>query len=52
VLGNLSRHASRVLLHFYDLVIVVPLMIEHLVKSARTGKAAEKPHPRSARGEA
>jgi hypothetical protein len=35
VLGNLSRHASRVLLHFYDLVIVVPLMIEHLVKSVR-----------------
>jgi hypothetical protein len=52
ILGNVARHASRVLLHVYDLLIVVPLMIEHLVKSARTGKAAEKPHPRSARGEA
>jgi hypothetical protein len=35
VLGNIARHASRVLLHFYDLVIVVPLMVEHLVKSVR-----------------
>jgi hypothetical protein len=35
VLGNIARHASRVLLHFYDLVIVLPLMVEHLVKSVR-----------------
>src|SRR5688572_13703612 len=35
VLGNLARHASRILLHFYDLIVVVPLMIEHMVKSVR-----------------
>jgi hypothetical protein len=35
VLGNLARHASRILLHFYDLVVVLPLMIEHMVKSMR-----------------
>ena len=45
VLGNLARHVSRVLLHLYDLFIVVPLMIEHgVVKLARGHRAAEKPH--------
>jgi hypothetical protein len=42
VLSNLSRHLSRVLLHFYDLVVVIPLMIEHLVKSLRFRDAEAK----------
>jgi hypothetical protein len=43
VLGNLARHASRVLLHFYDLLIVVPLMIEHGVMRLARGARPEKP---------
>jgi len=42
VLSNVARHGSRVLLHFYDLIVVVPLMIEHLVKSVRIRGAEEK----------
>jgi len=45
VLGNIARHASRVLLHIYDIVVVVPLMIEHLVKMPRGGQAAEQTPP-------
>jgi hypothetical protein len=37
VLGNLTRHLTRLLLHFYDLLVVLPLMVEHLVKSIRSG---------------
>ena len=37
VLGNLTRHLGRLLLHFYDLLVVLPLMVEHLVKSLRGG---------------
>jgi hypothetical protein len=37
VLGNLTRHVSRVLLHFYDLLVVLPLMVEHLVKKSVRG---------------
>ncbi|MGH8622160.1 MAG: hypothetical protein ACREUB_04090 [Burkholderiales bacterium] len=40
VLGNLTRHLGRLLLHFYDLLVVLPLMVEHLVKSLRGGGAA------------
>jgi len=39
VLGNLTRHLGRLLLHFYDLLVVLPLMVEHLVKSLRGGGA-------------
>jgi hypothetical protein len=45
VLGNLARHVSRLLLHFYDLLVVLPLMIEHLVKSLRGGGPAVSPRP-------
>jgi hypothetical protein len=45
VLGNVARHASRVLLHFYDLLIVVPLMVEHLVRSLRVRGAEAKTPP-------
>ena len=44
VLGNLARHLSRLLLHFYDLLVVLPLMVEHLVRSLRGGPVV---HPRS-----
>jgi hypothetical protein len=39
VLGNLARHLGRLLLHFYDLLVVLPLMVEHIVKSVRGGGA-------------
>jgi hypothetical protein len=45
VLGNVARHASRVLLHFYDLLVVVPLMVEHLVRSLRVRGAEQKVPP-------
>ena len=51
VLGNLARHTSRALLHFYDLVIVLPLLVEHLVRSLRSGEAAMKPRPLDSQGE-
>ena len=44
VLGNLVRHLARALLHFYDLLVVLPLMVEHLVRSLRGGAAV---HARS-----
>jgi hypothetical protein len=40
VLGNLARHLTRLLVHFYDLLVVLPLMVEHLVKSVRKGGGA------------
>ena len=45
VLGNLVRLASRVLLHFYDLLIVLPLMAEQLVKSLRGREQRVKARP-------
>jgi hypothetical protein len=51
VLGNLARHTSRALLHVYDLVIVLPLLIEHLVRSLRSGEAAIKPRALDSQGE-
>ena len=45
VLGNLVRLASRVLLHFYDLLIVLPLMAEQLVKSLRGREQGVKARP-------
>jgi hypothetical protein len=37
ILSNVARQASRVLLHFFDLLIVLPLLVEHLVQSLRSG---------------
>jgi hypothetical protein len=48
VLGNLVRHIARALLHFYDLLVVLPLLVEHLVRSLRGGAAVRpRSHPRS-----
>ncbi|HSC95685.1 MAG TPA: hypothetical protein VLC73_12005 [Burkholderiales bacterium] len=47
VLGNLVRHLARALLHFYDLLVVLPLMVEHLVRALRGGAARPRSHPRS-----
>ena len=48
VLGNFVRHLARALLHFYDLLVVLPLMVEHLVRSLRGGAAGRpRSHPRS-----
>ena len=51
VLGNLTRHLTRLLLHFYDLLVVLPLMVEHLVRSLRGGGAAVNPRPLDSTGE-
>jgi len=51
VLGNLARHMSRILLHLYDLLIVLPLLAEQLVRSLRSGEAPVKAHPVDASGE-
>jgi len=51
VLGNLARHLSRVLLHLYDLLIVLPLLAEQLVRSLRSGEAPVKARPVDAPGE-
>ena len=45
VLGSLVRMASRVLLHFYDLLIVLPLMAEQLVKTLRSREPRVKARP-------
>ncbi|HZR67958.1 MAG TPA: hypothetical protein VFB01_02770 [Burkholderiales bacterium] len=37
VLGNLARHSSRVLITLYDVVVMLPLLIEHLVRGGRVG---------------
>ena len=45
VLSGLVRLASRALLHFYDLLVVLPLMAEQLVKSLRSREPVVKPRP-------
>jgi hypothetical protein len=50
VLGNLARHLSRILLHLYDLLIVLPLLAEQLVRSLRGGEAPMKARPVDAPG--
>jgi len=45
VLGSLVRLASRALLHFYDLLIVLPLVAEQLVKSRRGREPGVKSRP-------
>jgi hypothetical protein len=51
VLGNLARHLTRLLLHLYDLLVVLPLMVEHLVKSSRSGGPAVSPRALDSTGE-
>ena len=41
ILGNLVRHLCRALITLYDVLIVLPLLIERLVKAARNGAAGE-----------
>ncbi len=50
ILGNVVRHLSRVLITFYDVVIVLPLLVEHVVRAMRAGENAVKPQPLDARG--
>jgi hypothetical protein len=45
VLGNLVRQLCKVLTTLYDVTIVIPLLIERLVKSARTGGEVEESRP-------
>src|SRR5262245_7653559 len=40
VAGNIARHASRVLIRLYDVLIVLPLMAEQLAKALRRGPEA------------
>jgi hypothetical protein len=42
VLGNLARHSSRVLITLYDVVVMLPLLIEHVVKGGRVGAVPVK----------
>jgi hypothetical protein len=42
VLANLARQTSRALIHFYDLLIVLPILVEHLVRTARAGESRAK----------
>jgi hypothetical protein len=41
ILGNLVRQLCRVLTIVYDITIVLPLLIERVVKAARGGDVAE-----------
>jgi hypothetical protein len=43
--ANLVRNLARVLITLYDIVIVLPLMIERLVKVTPHKKAAAKREP-------
>jgi len=47
VLGNVVRHMSRVLVNLYDVVIVLPLLVERLVKTAPRARAPGKSRSRS-----
>ena len=41
VLGNLVRQVCKVMITLYDVTIVLPLLIERMVKAARGGDSAE-----------
>jgi hypothetical protein len=57
VLGNASRRLSRVLITVYDVVIVIPLVVEHMAKAgmsmrrpaANNGDASHPVRARSSR---
>jgi hypothetical protein len=40
-LGSLAKHASRVLVHLYDVAIVLPLLAERGIRSLRSAPAAQ-----------
>ncbi len=52
VMSNVARHSSRVLITFYDVVVMLPLLIEHLVKGTRVGAVTVKSRSLRAGGEA
>ena len=43
--GNLIRQVSRVLVHLYDVVIVLPLWVERMAKGARSATVRSDPPP-------
>jgi hypothetical protein len=43
ILGNVVRHASRVLIRLYDVAIVLPLLAEHFVKAPRRARPVAVP---------
>jgi hypothetical protein len=43
ILGNVVRHLSRVLITSYDVVIVLPLLVERMVRGIRAGETVVKP---------
>jgi hypothetical protein len=45
VLGNLVRHLCRVLVTLYDVTIVLPLLIERVVKATRGDEEARESRP-------
>ena len=45
VLGNLVRQLFKVFITLYDVTIVIPLLIERMVKTARSGGEAEEARP-------
>jgi hypothetical protein len=45
VLGNLVRHFCRVLIAIYDVTIVLPLLIERVVKAARADDDGRESRP-------
>jgi hypothetical protein len=45
VLGNMVRQLCKVLTTLYDVTIVIPLLIERMVKTARAGDEAEASRP-------
>jgi hypothetical protein len=45
VLGNLVRQLCRVLIAMYDVIIVLPLLIERVVKATRTDEDARESRP-------
>jgi hypothetical protein len=47
VLGNFMRHLCRVLITLYDVLIVLPLLVERVVKASRSGD--DTADPRAAR---
>jgi len=49
VLGNLARNLCRVTATLYDVVIVLPLVVERLVKATRPAAAGEEPPSLDAR---
>lgn len=40
IVGQAARHASRVLIRLYDVAIVLPLLVEHLVRAPRKPRKA------------